>query len=258
MERDTFIITIYCCIADLIPVLMKDNRLRQGGFSPKLSDAEVIAIEVCGEFLKLSTDKDIFEYFQSHYRHFFPQLNDRTSFVRQAANLCHLKKQLWQLLVQISGEDKSPVQSIDTLPIPVCRFARGCRDRCLQGEADYGYCAAQKTHYYGFKGGLRISARGVIVYCDLFNARGHDVNYTKDLIGDYQGLVAADKGFIDEEYQHNLQKTGTYLITPVRSVTQSRVNKLMKFAGAGQSLMDPIDPDESARLLREDRDAWTH
>ena len=52
--------------------------------------------------------------------------------------------------------------------------------------------------------------------------------------------------------------TGGILLRPVRSVTQERVNKLMKFAGAVQSLMNPIDPDESVRLLREDRDAWTH
>lgn len=52
--------------------------------------------------------------------------------------------------------------------------------------------------------------------------------------------------------------TGGILLRPVRSVTQERVNKLMKFVGAGQSLMNPIDPDESVRLLREDRDAWTH
>ena len=52
--------------------------------------------------------------------------------------------------------------------------------------------------------------------------------------------------------------TGGILLRPVRSVTQERVNKLMKFAGAGQSLMNSIDPDESVRLLREDRDAWTH
>ena len=51
---------------------------------------------------------------------------------------------------------------------------------------------------------------------------------------------------------------GGILLRPIRSVTQNRVNKLMKFAGAGQSLMNPIDADESVRLLHEDRDAWTH
>ena len=52
--------------------------------------------------------------------------------------------------------------------------------------------------------------------------------------------------------------TGGILLRPVRSVTQERVNKLMKFVGAGQAFMNPIDPYESVRLLREDRDAWTH
>ena len=104
MERDTFIIAVFCCIADLTPILLGTKPLRKGGFSPQLTDAEVMTIEVCGEFLKLSTDKDIFHYFYSHYRHFFPQLTDRTLFVRQAANLWVIKQQLWQLLVRISGE----------------------------------------------------------------------------------------------------------------------------------------------------------
>jgi hypothetical protein len=138
MERDTFIIAVFCCIADLTPILMGTKPLRKGGFSPQLTDAEVITIEICGEFLKLSTDKDIFQYFYSHYRHFFPQLTERTLFVRQAANLWVIKQQLWQLLVRLSDEDHAPVHCIDTLPIPVCRLARACRERCLQGVADYG------------------------------------------------------------------------------------------------------------------------
>lgn len=52
--------------------------------------------------------------------------------------------------------------------------------------------------------------------------------------------------------------TGGILLRPIRSLTQSRVNKLMKFAGVGQVLTNPIDPDENVKLLREDRDAWTH
>lgn len=90
------------------------------------------------------TDGDL----HSHYRHFFPQLTDRTLFVRQAANLWILKQQLWHLLVRISGEDNAPTHCIDTLHIPVCRLARACRERYLQGIADYGYCASQKTHCY--------------------------------------------------------------------------------------------------------------
>ncbi len=39
--------------------------------------------EICGDYFKLVTDKDLFAYFRTHYRYFFPQLTDRTLFVRQ-------------------------------------------------------------------------------------------------------------------------------------------------------------------------------
>jgi hypothetical protein len=39
--------------------------------------------EICGEYFKSATDKDLFAYFRTHYRHFFPQLTTRTLFVRQ-------------------------------------------------------------------------------------------------------------------------------------------------------------------------------
>jgi len=60
--------------------------LRWGGFAPALSDEEVITMEVCGEYFKLSTDKDLFTYFRTQYAHFFPRLRERTLFVRQVAN----------------------------------------------------------------------------------------------------------------------------------------------------------------------------
>ena len=39
MERDTFIITIFCCIDDLYPSLLAHQPLRRGGFAPQLTDA---------------------------------------------------------------------------------------------------------------------------------------------------------------------------------------------------------------------------
>lgn len=217
MERDTFIITIFCCIDDLYPSLLAHQPLRRGGFAPQLTDAEVLTIEVCGEFFKLHTDKDIYSYFSCHYSNFFPKLTDRTLFCRQAANLWVIKEKLWKALVHLSGEDRDPIQSIDTMPIPVCGLGRAYRDRCFKGVADYGYCASKDLHYYGLKGGLRISQHGLIVHCGLFNARRHDAIYTDELLDGHQGYAPADKGFLDQSHQHELAQHGIWLITPVRS-----------------------------------------
>jgi len=93
MDRDHFIITVYCLVCEHYQAIKHTFPLRRGGFAPALSDEEVITMEICGEYFKLDSDKDIFEYFRTHYTHFFPRLRDRSLFVRQAANL-------WQLQLQ--------------------------------------------------------------------------------------------------------------------------------------------------------------
>ena len=197
MDRDEFIITVYCLVCEHYQVIKNTYPLRRGGFAPALSDEEVITIELCGEYFKLATDKDLFGYFRTHYLHFFPHLKERTLFVRQAANLWQVKAAIQQRLTQVSGQATDPVQIIDTLPLPVCGYPRSGRDRCFKPFADYGHCAAKKLDYYGFKLGLRITRCGMITCFPLLPARPHDIQLLDELVDGFAGLVPADKGFID-------------------------------------------------------------
>lgn len=222
MNRDLFIINVYCLVAEHLALLKKQYHLqRGGGFAPALTDAEVITIEICGEYFKLNHDKDIYKYFAAHYRHFFPALPSRTTFVRQAANLWQWKDWLQLYLVQVSGQAADPCQSIDTLPLPVCTYTRAPRDRRFRTLADYGHCAAKKLDYYGFKLGLRIARCGMITHHPLLSARRHDVQHLGTLIAGFNGLVPADKGFIDE-YQQQLwaAQQGVQVLTPARAKMQ--------------------------------------
>ncbi len=84
MDLSTFIISVFCLIDDRL----KGRRVRQRGPVPKLSDAEVLTIEIIGEFLGLDTDKGIYSFFQRHYAEWFPALGEvhrTTTFARQAA-----------------------------------------------------------------------------------------------------------------------------------------------------------------------------
>jgi hypothetical protein len=98
MDRDTFIITVYCLIVRHYQALTLTQAFRHGGFTPELTDEEVITMEICGEYWKLHTDADLYDYFRSHYHHFFPKLRERSLFARQAANLWQLKARLQQRL----------------------------------------------------------------------------------------------------------------------------------------------------------------
>ena len=82
MDRDSFIIQVYCLVVETYKIIRQQHKLRRGGFLPALTDEEVITMEICGEYFKLHPDKDLFEYFQSHYLDFFPNLACRAAFVR--------------------------------------------------------------------------------------------------------------------------------------------------------------------------------
>jgi hypothetical protein len=199
------------------------HPMRQRGFPPALTDEEVITIEICGEYFGLYQDEAIFDYFRSHYQHFFPHLRERTGFVRQAANLWRIKAMIQRRLTQVSGQAADCVQTIDNLPLPVCTYTRSGRDRCFKPEADYGYCAAKDLNYYGFKLGLRISRVGMIIYYPLLPARPHDSQLLDDLVAGLEGVVPADKGFMDGFRQQNLaQKRYVELVVPARKNMETK------------------------------------
>ena len=91
MFLEQFIITVYSCIDDHMKKLFSERPYRTRGFSPKLSDSEVITMEIIGEFLGMDQDKQIWSYFLRHWKNWFPNLGSRTTFIRQAANLWKIK-----------------------------------------------------------------------------------------------------------------------------------------------------------------------
>ena len=97
MDLSTFIVSVFCLIDDHL----KGRRIRRRGPAPKLSDSEVLTIEVVGEFLGLDTDLALYRYFRRHYGEWFPALCEvhRTTFLRQAANLWAIKESLWRHLL---------------------------------------------------------------------------------------------------------------------------------------------------------------
>lgn len=152
MPIDDFMIYVYCCVEELLSKVCAGFKLRQRGFSPKFSDAEVLTVEIVGEFLRFDTDKHLWEYFNRHWKCWFPNLPSRTTFVRQAANLWKIKQMLQKQLAYELGAFDDSLHIIDGFPIPVCHFARARRGKLFKGEAGYGRCASKNQVYYVLKG----------------------------------------------------------------------------------------------------------
>lgn len=150
MSLDDFIITCFCWIDDALPIVVQGKKLRQAGPPPKMSDSEVLTIELVGSYLGLSQDQELFEFFGRQYSHFFPELLsiERTTFVRQAANLWALKERLWMQLRDTLIRHDELVGIIDSVPIPVCRFARAPWCVRFRGQARYGKDHADRQTFY--------------------------------------------------------------------------------------------------------------
>jgi ssDNA-specific exonuclease RecJ len=97
MSIEDFIISVYCYIEDTYSQVIQ-QPLRRHGFQPKLSDSEVITIEIVGEFIGKDQDKAIWFYFKSHWSNYFPTLGSRGNFAKQCANLWSVKKQIFHYL----------------------------------------------------------------------------------------------------------------------------------------------------------------
>jgi hypothetical protein len=216
-STEDFIIAVFCCVDDLWNQTTQGRAIRQRGFSPSLSDSEVMTMEIVGEFLRIDTDKGIWNYFRGHWQELFPQIKSRSTFVRQAANLWCYKQELQKLLAQQLGGFNDLVHLIDGLPIPLCHYQRSKNCRLFSGEAGFGYCATKDEKYYGFRGHLIISLEGVITGFSLTPANGSEREAVWEITNGISGLLIGDKGYLSSWLQQDLLKQALNLETPKRS-----------------------------------------
>jgi hypothetical protein len=213
VDLDTFIVIVFCLIDDRLD----GERIRQRGPKPKLSDSEVLTIEVVGEFLGIDTDQGLYTYFRRNYREWFPALYTihRTTFCRQAANLCGEKERLWKHLLDRIRFDPE-VSLVDSFPVPVCRFARAYRCRRLAEESTFGYDEMAKQTFYGLRAHLRVCWPGVICAVDLAPANVHDLHLAEELLEGVSGQALGDRNYWSPVLTERLKGKGLHLLAPYK------------------------------------------
>jgi len=215
MELEEYIIWTYVKVEEFYREITKDRKLRQRGFPPGLSDVEVITIEIFGEYQGFGDDKAIWRYIRDHWSAWFPKLPSYKNFAKHCANLMSVKQEMQERLSQIDQGD--PILLVDGVPLPVCHFARAPRCRSFGDAASFGYCAAKKETYYGFKGHMVIAASGHIRAFILTPANADEREaLLHDLPASIRGHMIGDKGYIGKTFKAAMQQRGITLHTPLR------------------------------------------
>lgn len=257
---DEFIIAVFCCVDEVLQAVTQGHRIRHGGFAPSLSDAEVLTMEIVGEYQGIDTDQGIWQYFRRHWLAWFPQLGSRTSFARQAANLSQYKALMQQHLAAHLGAFTQTVHLIDGFPIPVCEFRRAHFCRSFPGEAGYGYCASKGKTYYGFHGHLNITTDGVITSFCLTAAAVDEREALWDTVNQIYGLLLGDKGYIQAQLKTDLLQECIDLQTQLRdNMPDSRPSWWLKLLKRVRRLVETVIGQLAGRFQIERvwaRDLW--
>jgi hypothetical protein len=160
-----------------------EGNSRRRGVVPRFSDIEVIALSLTAETLSIDSENYLFRKLAESKKE-IPNLISRRQFNDRRKSTSELCEKIRKRIADsIDGGEK--YFCIDSKPIEVCRMSRS--KRCKMGRKNYkkapnfGYCASQREHYYGYKLHALCGLSGVIHSYDLTKASVHDIRYLQDV-----------------------------------------------------------------------------
>src|SRR4051812_35263691 len=113
----------------------------------------------------------------------------------------------------MAGHDPA-VTLIDSMPVPVRRFARAHRCRSLRDLSAFGYDPVAHQTYYGLRLRLRIAWPGVITAAVLAPANEADRSVAPQLLAGLAGWALGDKGYRSPALRAELATGGLDPIAP--------------------------------------------
>jgi len=188
---------------------------------PKLSDIELIALDLTAEYMSIDSEHQLFRDLES--TRFFG-LIERTVYNRRKRGLVnHIEKIRVTLSEKFNQFETYFV--IDSMPLEACKLSRSLRSKICKEDfysaPDRGFCASQQMHFYGYKLHAVCSVQGVFKSLDISKASVHDIHYLKDVKHQLSNCVLiGDKGYLSKVQQLDLFET-----TKIKLETPMRVNQ---------------------------------
>ncbi len=204
---------ILSLLHDIEPNIYFLNQKRK----PKLNDIELIALNLAAECLGIDSERYLFTLLPTPLK----LKIERTVYNRRRRKLAFKIESFRQKIstIVVPVED---YHIIDSMPLEVCKYSRSSRSKVCQENTEsspsFGYCAAQKLSYFGYKIHAVCTVQGVIKLFDISKASVHDIHYLHDVKHQLDNCVLiGDKGYLSQHYQRDLFETAAIKIeTPMR------------------------------------------
>lgn len=213
---------VYVVIDELYQAVIAPQDRRPGPRGA-CSESAIITLTLVAELTGQDEEGPFLAYVRRNHPTLFPLLPERSRYNRRRRGLIEvtnrLRIALLQRLLRRLDTAERRLCLIDSLPVPVVGFAHARGSHRWYGAAAYGYNAAKKQTFYGFKLHLLATHGGLVLDFALVPANRVDGELTAQLLSETARLVVlGDKAYLNAPLQAHLARhQEVTLLTPQRT-----------------------------------------
>ena len=221
---------IYERILEVLGFFMENQLLNYQRRKPKMSDLELISLNITAEYLSIDSELQLFRKLPNS----LIDKIERSVYNKRKRKLAPFMEQVRQRIAREFNKFED-IFVVDSMPMKICENARASRSKICKEEEfsspNYGYCASQRLHFYGYKLHAICSLSGVIQSFDISPASVHDIHYLKDIREQMKDCtLIGDKGYLSTEIQIDLfNYANIQLDTPMRSNQRNYIPQFSLF-----------------------------
>lgn len=204
-----WIISVFVVIDDTMHALNHKTH-----YHAILSDAEILTVAVVAA--KYFNNNHKLTLSVLHQARYLTHKLDPSRFNRRLHALADWFELMLEGLAELFRGGQ--VFVIDSLPVPVCKWARRWRCRKVRGREFCGWCAAKAEKFYGYRLHLIGTPEGVPVSFSLLPAHLHDLTPVHELtyLLAPGAKVYADKGYNCLAEEATIFKEAEVELVPIR------------------------------------------
>ena len=224
-DLDTLATALYVRVDDLLRNTPQRAPSRpRGGFTPRLSDAELVTLSVMQALLGYPSEARWLRFARTRLRHLFPYLLLQPGYNKRLRKLAPtLAWVSGELAVTVSVADDD-VWVADSTPVECGRSRETAKRSDLAGWAEYGYCANHSRYFWGLRLHLVATLQGLPLGWALTGAKADERTTCWNLLVTTTALstthstqiLIADKGYYGAAFEADLAAEGVTLLRPAR------------------------------------------
>jgi len=228
-DLDTLATALYVTTDDLLRAHPERVPARpQIGFTPKITDAELITLAVIQALKGYTSEDQFLRYARKHLIGMFPKLPRQSGYNKRLRKLAETMSWLIGTLAAQTSIANDDVWLVDSSPVECGRSRETQKRSDLAGWAEYGYCASHSRFFWGLRLHLVTTVHGLPLGWALTGAKADERQVLAEIVAHTPALanglitnparqiVIGDKNYFGRSFEADLDSAGIELLRPAR------------------------------------------